>query len=134
MEPDEIIDPPPAWARNARIAGTTPRDMDAARRTCGAATHTPPTDHRHREVITGPAAPGPLPFGDSLPHGTTRPECTHRIGWALVLMCLAETIVAATAVATGDYVIGFAAVAAMFVCGLFLIAAESISATRRTAR
>jgi hypothetical protein len=49
-------------------------------------------------------------------------------------MCLAETIVTATTVATGNYVLGLAAVAAIFVSGLFLIAAESISANRRTTR
>lgn len=135
MEPDEIIDPPPVWTRTAWIAGTTPRDMHAARRAWGAPTHTHHPATTDRMATTDTDHRGPLPFAASVPPtGTTRPECRHRIGWALVLMCLAETIVTATTVASGSYVLGFAAVASMFACGLFLIAAESISAARQTIR
>ncbi len=100
----------------------------------GASTHTPPEHHRRRKVTTGLDARGPLPFDAPPPHGTAGPEPRHRIGWALVLMCLAEIVVTATAVATGAYVIGLAAVSAMFVCGLVLIVAESANAVRRDCR
>jgi hypothetical protein len=49
-------------------------------------------------------------------------------------MCLAETIVFVTAVATANYVVGLVAVSAMALCGIMLVAAESVSIARGTDR
>jgi len=134
MAPDEIIDPPPTLARTAWVAGTTSRDMDAARRACGASTHTHPEPHPDRMVTTGADGRGPLPFGASPHRAATAPEPRNRIGWSLVLMCIAESIVTVAAIAAGDYVTGLVVVSAMAVCGIILVAAESASVRRSTTR
>ena len=134
MAPDEIIDPPPAWARNAWVAGTPPRDMNAARRACAASTRTPHEPHNDRMATTDASSRGPLPFGAEPHRAPIPPETRHRIGWSLALMCTAETIVTVAAIATANYVIGLAAVSAMALSGLLLVAAESTSVRRSTTR
>jgi hypothetical protein len=134
MAPDEIIDPPPAWARDAWVAGTPPGYMNAARRACAASTHTPPPPHPDRTVTTDADNRGPLLFGASLHRAAIAPESRNRIGWSLVVMCLAETIVTVAAIAAGDYVTGLVAVWAMALCGIILVAAESASVRRSTTR
>ena len=54
-------------------------------------------------------------------------EPPRRIGWALVIAAMAETIVAVAAILTGAYIIGFLSVFAMSVCGMVLVVAEAIS-------
>ncbi|MEM9562166.1 MAG: hypothetical protein AAGA93_06105 [Actinomycetota bacterium] len=74
------------------------------------------------------------PFAAEPPRTATASEPRHRFGLALVLMCAAETIVFATAVATANYVVGLVAVSAMAACGLLLVAAERLSVARDTDR
>ena len=134
MAPDEIIDPHPARAHPTRVAGTPPRYMTAEERSWGASTHTHPEPHDHRKVAIDLRHLDARPSGASPPRTATAPEPRHRIGWALVLMCLAETIVFVTAVATANYVVGLVAVSAMALCGLLLVAAECIAEARGTDR
>ena len=70
------------------------------------------------------------PFAAEPPQATTAPEPRYWLGWALVLMCTAEVIVFAAAVATANYIVGLVAVSAMATCGLLLVAAERISVAR----
>ena len=51
----------------------------------------------------------------------------RRIGWALVIAALAETVIAVAAIMTASYVIGLFAALAIAICGLFLIVAEAVS-------
>ena len=108
--------------------------MTATGRSWDASTHTHPEPPVDRKVAIDLRRIDARPFAAPSPRATTAPESRHRIGWSLVLMCMAETIVAATAVATANYVIGLAAVSAMAVCGLLLVAAECATIGRRASR
>ena len=90
-------------------------------------TYTPPDARVIREVADFAAERAPRPFAAQPPLSPFPLERPRRIGWALVLAAVAETVVAVAAIVSGNYVIGFGAVSAIAMCGMFLVAAEAMT-------
>lgn len=113
--------PPQTW-----VADTDPRFMNAARREWDAAPHTQPEPQHARKVETPPATHGPRHFAATNPAPRSAPGRRSRIGWSLVIAVLAESAVAAAAIATEDYAIGLLATGAMGLCCIGLVLAEAV--------
>jgi hypothetical protein len=117
-------DPVPAWSPPPRVA--QPR-LDVIPVGDGVlSTYTGPEARVLREMATPAADRAPHPFAAEPPRPAVTREPSRRIGWALVIAALAQTVVAAVAIATTSYVVGFVAVVCMAICGMVLVIAESI--------
>ena len=108
--------------------------MTATRREWEASTHTPLSGCPDRKATTGVPGCAPHPFAANNPDPPPTLRPLDRIGWSLALMVLAQTAVAAAAIATDSHAIGLVSTTAMALCGILLVGAECVQIARGAAR